>query len=377
MSSLLAAGKPNTLTPRQIEDGWILLFDGETAFGWQNAKSSGWTVENGCLTCRAPGAGRLLRTTTEFADFELELEVQAQGGATAAVFVRCPGEASPGEDNSYEAVLAGKDAGWSAGDIRAVARATTKPAGKGWRRFTIIARGGALLLEQNAGVLSGAVNLPIRRGRLALWAKGAGQVRVRNVRLRPLGLQSIFNGKDLSGWRVLPGHKSVYSVTPEGWLNVRNGSGDLQTEKTYGDFVLQLDIISNGDHLNSGVFFRAIPGKFWSGYESQIRNQWRDGDRTKPVDYGTGGIYNRQPARKVVSSDYKWFTKTIIAHGRHIAVWVDGCQVSDWTDPRPPNENARVGYRAKPGVISLQGHDPTTNLSFRNIRVMEYPPAQP
>ena len=27
--------KPNTLTPKEIEDGWILLFDGETTFGWK------------------------------------------------------------------------------------------------------------------------------------------------------------------------------------------------------------------------------------------------------------------------------------------------------------------------------------------------------
>src|SRR5579859_1929152 len=27
--------KPNTLTPKEIADGWILLFDGETTFGWR------------------------------------------------------------------------------------------------------------------------------------------------------------------------------------------------------------------------------------------------------------------------------------------------------------------------------------------------------
>src|SRR5437660_12934182 len=27
--------KPNTLTPKEIAEGWILLFDGETTFGWK------------------------------------------------------------------------------------------------------------------------------------------------------------------------------------------------------------------------------------------------------------------------------------------------------------------------------------------------------
>src|SRR5262245_10590576 len=29
------APKPNTLTPKAITDGWLLLFDGETTFGWK------------------------------------------------------------------------------------------------------------------------------------------------------------------------------------------------------------------------------------------------------------------------------------------------------------------------------------------------------
>ena len=27
--------KPNTLTPKEIADGWLMLFDGETTFGWK------------------------------------------------------------------------------------------------------------------------------------------------------------------------------------------------------------------------------------------------------------------------------------------------------------------------------------------------------
>ncbi|HEV3144559.1 MAG TPA: DUF1080 domain-containing protein, partial [Gemmataceae bacterium] len=87
----------------------------------------------------------------------------------------------------------------------------------------------------------------------------------------------------------------------------------------------------------------------------------------------TGAIYRRQPARKVVSSDHEWFTMTIAAHGNHLATWVNGYQVTDFTDTREPNENARNGSKTGKGAISLQGHDPTTNLDFRNIRIVELP----
>jgi hypothetical protein len=40
---------------------------------------------------------------------------------------------------------------------------------------------------------------------------------------------------------------------------------------------------------------------------------------------------------------------------------------------REPNENPRNGSKTGKGCISLQGHDPTTNLDFRNIRVLELP----
>lgn len=57
-----------------------------------------------------------------------------------------------------------------------------------------------------------------------------------------------------------------------------------------------------------------------------------------------------------------------------MAVWVNGYQVSDWTDTRGPNANPRQGLRREAGTLIIQGHDPTTDLSFRNLRAAETPP---
>ncbi len=161
------------------------------------------------------------------------------------------------------------------------------------------------------------------------------------------------------------------SGAPE--LHVTNGPGILETDASYGDFVMQLDCYVDGDNLNSGVFFRSIPREYANGYESQIHNGIKNNDPTEPTDFGTGAIYRRIAARRVVAKDREWFTKTIIATGPHIAVWVNGDQVTDWTDDRPPNDNPRTGLRTAPGTISLQGHDPTTNLRFRNLTIAELP----
>jgi hypothetical protein len=371
--------KTNSLTPQEVSEGWILLFDGETLFGWAPRGDAKWTIADGVIISRPGNGAGMLSTSAEFADYKLKIEFWIDDKANSGVFLRCPLQGEITATNAYEVNIYDPHPKWPTGSINEIARTTGQPKTTGqWNSFEITAEGERLVVRLNGQTTVDVRNSQHARGTIALQKFSSdGQVRFRNIKLKPLGLKSIFNGKDLTGWKEIPGRKSVYSVTPEGWLNVKNGNGDLQSEGAYGDFVFQLDIISNGTHLNSGVFFRAIPGQFWSGYESQIRNQWQGEDRTKPVDFGTGGIYNRQPARRVVSSDRQWFTMTIVAHGPHFAVWVDGIQVSDCTDPRPPHESARQGYRAKPGVLSLQGHDPTTDLSFRNLRISEMPSARP
>jgi hypothetical protein len=334
--------KPNTLTPKEIADGWILLFDGETTFGWQSDGHA--KAADGVLTVSGANDA-LVAATTSFGSFDLRFESKGSG-----MWLMTDGRSSSGFGcGSPE---------WQAAEIQA--------------RFDSSASKGTLGGTFASGKVSkGAISY--NSGPLTLQFKGTDTLCLRNVKLKPTGLQSIFNGKDLTGWKEIPGHKSKFSVNDKGELNIKDGNGDIQTEGQWADFVLQIEVFSNGDHLNSGVFFRCLPGEFWSGYEAQIRNQWQGDDRSKAVDYGTGGIYNRQPARKVVSSDREWFTMTVAAHGPHLATWVNGYQATDFTDKRPADKSARKGTKVDKGPLSLQGHDPTTDLNFRNIRIIELP----
>lgn len=331
-----------SLTPKEIAEGWLMLFEGESNYGWKGDTST-WTVREGTLEATGTTAARLT-TTSEFADFELQFECQVQGKGTASVWTR-NGEQELKLDESRD-----------------------------WVRYSVLVEGQKATARKNGRALKVSRGPRSRRSEISFAFNGKGTVRLRNIQLKPLNLKPLFNGKDLTGWKEIPDHKSVYSVTPEGWLNVKNGNGQLQSTAEFGDFILQLEIIANGTHLNSGVFFRETTGLFWNGYEAQIRNQWQGDDRTKAVDYGTGGIYNRQPARKVISSDREWFTMTVLATGKHLATWVNGYPIGDFIDERPEDQSsARTGSRTKAGVIGLQGHDPTTDLSFRNIRIVEYP----
>lgn len=85
----------NRLSEYQNRHGWRLLWDGETAAGWQGARlegfpASGWTIGDGVLTVEASdggeatGAGDIV-TVDSFSDFELELEFRITAGANSGI----------------------------------------------------------------------------------------------------------------------------------------------------------------------------------------------------------------------------------------------------------------------------------------------------
>src|SRR6188768_3170029 len=70
--------KPNTLTPKEIADGWILLFDGETTFGWKIDGAA--EVKDGTLIL-GKGKKTTAQFTSNFSDL-CELAVAWQGKGT-------------------------------------------------------------------------------------------------------------------------------------------------------------------------------------------------------------------------------------------------------------------------------------------------------
>jgi len=367
------AGKANTLTKEELAEGWIQLFDGETLYGWQPASKADWRVADGTIVVSSGEKG-LLYTTSDFADYIFKVDFRAPATTNSGVFLRTPPVPKNPAEDCYELNIAMPQVSpFPTGSFVQRKKATTEKFDEEWHTFEVTADGPHWIVKLDGKqVLDYTDDKPIGRGGIGLQFN-EGKVEFRNVKLKPLNLKSIFNGKDLAGWHTVEPNKSKFSVTTQGELNVKNGRGALESKDSYGDFVLQFECFSNGKHLNSGIFFRCIPGEFNNGYECQIRNEYKDGDRNQPVDFGSGGIYRRQPARRVTADDFQWFPMTLVVSRIHMAVWVNGIQVSDWSDLRASNENPRNGSRAEPGTLQIQGHDPTTDLSFRNLRIQEMP----
>ena len=358
------AAVPAAVRAADVAEGnWINLYDGETLFGWTQFGNVPWEAGNGVLsatTAKDEFAGGWLASTCQFKDFELSAEVKMNGPGSMGLAVRAGLEGHV-MDNGGATIYFGdekNDNKWHTIHVKAMGS-------------TIEASVDGKPVEVTASRDKGYVMIQFHR--YHRFQKHAFTLNVQNVKLRPLGLTPIFNGKNLDGWNIIPDRASKFTVQ-DGAINIQDGNGQIETAGVYKDFVLQLDIISNGEHLNSGVFYRGPVGVFWKGYESQVRNQWQGDDRMAPVDFGTGGNYGNQPARKVVPSDHEWFQKTVVCEGNHASVWINGYLVSDYYDSRQPtdNQDGKNGYVPGPGTIHLQGHDPKTNLSFKNINVQEY-----
>lgn len=228
-----------------------------------------------------------------------------------------------------------------------------------------------------------------KAGQLGL--EGAG-VEVLSIWHKPKATIELIQGKNLDEWKLVPGKKSKVSTTPEGWIRIQDGPGDLQSAGSYGDFIAQLTLRTGGKHLNSGFFFRAIAGEQWQGYEAQIRNEFTPGIKrpymvetfdpnshqstgklqveSTAVDFGSGAIYRRMPARSQAAQDNEWFTLTVSAVGRDLCTWVQGQPQVIWRDNRPESNNARQGFRPHAGVFGIQGHDPTTLIDLRSLLVV-------
>ncbi len=371
-----SAGEPALLPKELLDEGWISLFDGETLFGWQPTGEAKWEVVDGEIRTTGEKPGFLM-TTTEWGEYLLHVEFKAGSETNSGVFLQTPLKPEDPKADCYELNIAPEDNPFPTGSFvgrqKVARKAKWKPAADEWHTFDVAVLDGQIAVRLNGkSAVQYTDEKPLRIGHIGLQSR-EGAVAFRNVRLKPLGLQPLLNGRDLAGWNKDRAEKSQFQLTDQNELHLTNGPGQIETSRDYKNFVLQLQCKVNGPGLNSGIFMRTLRNGRWAGYESQIQNVFENGDRTKPKDFGTGAIYRRQPARRVVADDSKWFTKTIVADGPHFAVWVNGYQVSDWTDKRPEKESGREGLRLGGGAIAIQGHDATTDFLFRNIQIAELP----
>jgi len=177
--------------------------------------------------------------------------------------------------------------------------------------------------------------------------------------------ESLFNGKDLTGWRKVGQEKWVVEDGAIYGEGVTKEYGYLVTAKEYQDFHLSLRFKCEADG-NSGVY---IHTKFKGDTPEIIEGRQVEIDRV--IGHHTGGVYGDgkgwvawpAPHLETVIRPYDWNDMLIQVEGNHYVVHLNGMKVLDFTYPSPGSRN---------GVIALQLHSGGEGrMRFKDIFVRD------
>lgn len=166
-------------------EGWRTLFDGETLEGWVQRGDATWQVADGTITPSSPGPG-FLTTAESFGDYQLRLEFWADTVANGGVFLRIPSEGEITQFNALEVNIFDAAPEWPTGSVNQIQRHDPEPTTGRWASYDITAEGDRVVV-----VLDGDTTVDARAadrlasGPIALQILGEGEIRYRNVRIRP------------------------------------------------------------------------------------------------------------------------------------------------------------------------------------------------
>ena len=109
--------------------------------------------------------------------------------------------------------------------------------------------------------------------------------------------------------------------------NVSDGSGFVMTNKTYKDFVLNLEFFPDSS-INSGIFIRCKDYEI-NPFDCYELNIW---DLHPKQEYRTGSLVMRSNPLAWVETIDKWNGFEIVCEGNSIMAWVNGDLTVDIQD---------------------------------------------
>lgn len=174
------------------------------------------------------------------------------------------------------------------------------------------------------------------------------------------GFRPLFNGEDLSGWRLRnPDGTPSWSAQNGMLVNeiAKGGHGtDLVSKETFGDFVVRYEyLIPKG--ANSGFYLRGR-------YEIQIF----DDHGSAPSEGSNGAIYSvKAPSQNVSKPAGQWQEVEATLRGNRVTVILNGVKIQDNVEVPRGTGGQLDNDLSAPGPFLLQGDHGA--VAFRNIRV--------
>jgi hypothetical protein len=212
------------------------------------------------------------------------------------------------------------------------------------------------------------MNKLIRVGLLAALA-AVGAVRAADT--PPEGFTSIFNGKDLTGWKPT-GKADVWAAEGGNIVCKGGGGGWLLTEKEYGDFEFRCEYRWDKKAGNSGVALRT-PTKgdpAYVGMEIQLIDDEGWPGKLAPYQH-TGSIYDVQPAKEAANKPIgEWNTVRIVCQGRKVTVEQNGKELTNANlDDYKDKYTKHPGLTREKGSVGFQSYN--VKVEFRNVYIKE------
>jgi hypothetical protein len=171
--------------------------------------------------------------------------------------------------------------------------------------------------------------------------------------------ESIFNGKDLTGWKIP--ENNIWWKVEDGILFCQSDPGrkgsNLWTDREYGDFVVECEYRYRGE-IDSGIFVRTDRQQVQMGISGSLKR-----DLTGSVYVaGKGYPQEAQGAVELLKPEGEWNHMRVIVKGPTYDIWLNGKHVLTFKAEDVP---AR-------GPIGLQLHgNKDMRVDFRNLRAVE------
>lgn len=359
-----------------------------------------WRVENGTLIFEGEGYDNLC-SEKMYADFELILDWRMEPKGDGGVYLRGTPQVQTWDTSRVEVGAQVGSGGLYNNHVNQSKPLVVadNPINE-WNTFRIKMNGDKVTVYLNGQLVTNNVvlenywdcKLPIfDRESIELQAHGT-RLEFRDIYIREIprpepyqpaqeeikeGFVPLFNGIDMTGWT---GNKVDY-FAQEGMIVCQpsgHGSGNLYTEKEYGDFVFRFEFqLTPGANNGLGIRTPLTGDAAYVGMELQILDNEAEIYRNLKEYQYHGSVYGVIPAKRgFLKPVGEWNTQEVKAIGNHITVTLNGEVILDGDIAKASKNNtATADKREHPGLLNPSGHigflGHGSPLKFRNLRIKE------